>query len=295
MGKTKASKEVSSRLLKRLEPYNKSPSVRNERQRSEDVDSARSRSKSSELSKRDRHRSRSRSRSESSGVSSRRRHSNEPPAWAKEILGNQQKNAEELQRLQCELAKSKSAIVTAPKVAEPTFRYQGNKKQYEVNKSVLEHVERALASRDVDEITQELNEGKRILEERNKHILLAEKYGWDMVHCYTAEPLASDSEDEKRIRKAIKEGKHLKGEKKAEALRFKPKKQTRPTERQSFGAESRFYSGQGTKAGKFQSQSSRDQQALTCFRCFRPGHIARECRSANSRFVIASSTQTNQN
>ena len=172
MGKTKALKEVSSRLLKRLEPYNKSPSVRNERQPSEDVDSARSRSKSSELSKRDRHRSRSCSRSESSGVSSRRRHSNEPPAWEKEILGNQQKNAEELQRLQSELAKSKSAIVTAPKVAEPTFRYQGNKKQYEVNKSALEHVERALGSRDVDEITQELNEGKIILEEHIKHILL---------------------------------------------------------------------------------------------------------------------------
>jgi hypothetical protein len=31
------------------------------------------------------------------------------------------------------------------------------------------------------EISAELSQGKQILEERNKHILLAEKYGWDTV------------------------------------------------------------------------------------------------------------------
>lgn len=34
-----------------------------------------------------------------------------------------------------------------------------------------------------------------MLLERNKHILLAETYGWD----YMAEPLANDSDDEKHI------------------------------------------------------------------------------------------------
>ena len=41
--------------------------------------------------------------------------------------------------------------------------------------------------------------------ERNKQLLLADKYGCDTVECYSAEPLASDSEDEKRIKRAIKE------------------------------------------------------------------------------------------
>lgn len=54
---------------------------------------------------------------------------------------------------------------------------------------------------------------KDLLVERNKHILLAEKYGWDTVACYTADPLASDSHDEKKIRKAIKESKQLRDEK----------------------------------------------------------------------------------
>ena len=49
-----------------------------------------------------------------------------------------------------------------------------------------------------------LQEGEALLVERNKHICLADKYGWDTVECNTAEPLASDSGDEKRIKKAIK-------------------------------------------------------------------------------------------
>jgi len=44
--------------------------------------------------------------------------------------------------------------------------------------------------------------------------LLAEKYCWDTVACYTAEPLARDSDNEKKIRKAVKESKQLRDEKK---------------------------------------------------------------------------------
>ena len=60
--------------------------------------------------------------------------------------------------------------------------------------------------------------------QRNKHILLAEKYGWDTVKCYTAEALASDSEDEKKIKKAVKESKALKNEKRASSSRPKMRK-----------------------------------------------------------------------
>ena len=53
--------------------------------------------------------------------------------------------------------------------------------------------------------------------DRNKHILLAGKYGWDTVECYTAEPLASDA-DEKRIKKAVKESNRSRDEKKRKSL-----------------------------------------------------------------------------
>ena len=58
-----------------------------------------------------------------------------------------------------------------------------------------------------------LLEGETLLLERNKHICLADRYGWDTVECHTAEPLANDSGDEKRIKKAMKESKQLREEK----------------------------------------------------------------------------------
>ena len=45
------------------------------------------------------------------------------------------------------------------------------------------------------------------------------------MECYAAKPLASNSGDEKRIKKAIKESKQLREEKrKAAAAKWKPKK-----------------------------------------------------------------------
>ena len=58
-----------------------------------------------------------------------------------------------------------------------------------------------------------MKEGKDLLLECNEHILLAEKYGWDTVACYTAEPLATASDEEKQIRNVVKESKQLRDEK----------------------------------------------------------------------------------
>lgn len=52
-----------------------------------------------------------------------------------------------------------------------------------------------------------LDKVKKLLLERNKHIMLAEKYDWEAVDCYIQEPLACDSDDEKRIKRALKESK----------------------------------------------------------------------------------------
>ena len=45
-------------------------------------------------------------------------------------------------------------------------------------------------------------------------MLFPEKYCWDTVTCNTPDPLASDSDDKKKIQKAIQESKQLMGEKK---------------------------------------------------------------------------------
>ena len=48
-----------------------------------------------------------------------------------------------------------------------------------------------------------LEEGEQLLIERNKHICITEKYGWDTVECYTTDPIASDSDDKKKIKKGV--------------------------------------------------------------------------------------------
>ena len=80
----------------------------------------------------------------------------------------------------------------------PEFKYKRNKIQFDINKSVMEKIENALEMSDDEERCATLNEGRDILVQRNKHIKLAEKYGWETVDCYVEEPLASDSDNEKR-------------------------------------------------------------------------------------------------
>ena len=181
---------------------------------------------------------------------------------------------------------------TTAKVVEPEFRFEGNKKQYHLKRMVVEHMDRALASDNPEEIERVIAIGKKVLRERNKHILLAEKYGWDAVHCYTAGPLASDSEHEKRIKRAIKESKSLRNEKKADASRFRARKPIRAPERPSPIWEKT--SSEPFKAGKLGIRPPRENRGVTCFRCGKPGHIARESRSTNARYVVASSTSSGQ-
>ena len=114
------------------------------------------------------------------------------------MLEQQQANAAELiKRLQNKLASFSPKVAKKQRAPDPEFRFAGNKKQYELNRDIMEKIDEALESVDVDERSDKLNEGKDLLLKRNKHILLAEKYGWDTVACYTAEPLATDSDDKK--------------------------------------------------------------------------------------------------
>ena len=62
-----------------------------------------------------------------------------------------------------------------------------NKIQYELNEKVLDKLDVAASTSD-EKPNDALEEGKKILKERNKHILLAEKLGWEAVDYYVQEP-----------------------------------------------------------------------------------------------------------
>ena len=216
-------------------------------------------------------------RNKSHGSHSRSSSPAQPPEWAKQLLEQQQLNAAELKRLQNELASSSSKVAKKQHAPDPEFHFEGNKKQYELNQDVMEKIEEALKSVNADGWSAKLNEGRDLLLERNKHILLAEKYGWDTMACYTVEPLATDSDNKKRIPKAVKESKQLRDEKKRSATVKQKAKGGVPRQ----FAERRVFVDQPATTppvvGKF--PSSREVR-YTCCRCYRQGHFAHDCRSA---------------
>ena len=60
-------------------------------------------------------------------------------------------------------------------MTEPEFKFEGNKKQYQVNKKVFEKIKPAKDVGDDDLKSEILEEGEQLLIERNKHICVAEK------------------------------------------------------------------------------------------------------------------------
>ena len=120
----------------------------------------------------------------------------------------------ELKQLKAELV-SKLNKVRKHEDTEPEFKFEGNKNQYQLNKKVLEKIKAAKDVGDDDLRNELLEEGEQLLIERNKHICIAEKYGWDTIESYTTDPIVSDSDDQKKIKNAVKECKLLYGRKNA--------------------------------------------------------------------------------
>ena len=204
----------------------------------------------------------------------------EPPSWAKELLQQQKRYSKELKKLKDELDDAKLQSRRGKlSDSEPEFRFEGNKKQYKLNRDVLDKIDRAKNTSDDESRTELLEEGEQLLLEWNKHICLADKYGCDTVECYAAKLLASDSGDEKWIKKAIKESKQLREEKrKAAAVKWKPKKS--PLQR---GIDRLKHvvveKGHNFRTAGMSSNMVCDPKQL-CFRCSRNGLYARDCHAS---------------
>ncbi|XP_078344695.1 uncharacterized protein LOC144630237 [Oculina patagonica] len=264
-----------SRATQRFLAHNASPTresrkrSRNEQERTEDRRESSSSSRHKSPSRKER---RSRSKSKSSNRSGS---PDSTPSWAKKLLEAHQKSEERLQHLEKELKSRPATERSREKSPQPDFKYKRNKIQYELNMKVLDQIDAAASASDETGRNQALEEGRKLLKERNKHIQLAEKYGWEAVDCYVQEPLACDSDDEKRIKRAIKESKVLKAESKKPS---KPRAQLFGRSQQSFTANPNS-PGARRVVLPASRQKFESSQSDGCFRCGRAGHFAKNCRA----------------
>ena len=124
--------------------------------------------------------------------------------FRKEVSGVQEKTKKELSQ---KIAKSGY-----------TFQRKGHEHQYNFNTGVQENI--ASARNELVKLTSNpsnkdalarvdacLDEGAKALHTRQKHIMIADSSDWGAVRHYEADPLADDSDDEKRIKRAKKASK----------------------------------------------------------------------------------------
>ena len=90
------------------------------------------------------------------------------------LLQQQKRYLKELKKLKDELddmkLRSRHGKLSDP---EPEFRFEGNKKQYRLNRGVLDKIDRAKSTSDDESRTELLEEGEQLLLERNKHCHLS--------------------------------------------------------------------------------------------------------------------------
>ena len=199
----------------------------------------------------------------------------------------------DLKRSHADTADSHLNEIKKLKFDEPhRFKKKGNEDQYTFNLKVgdaIEEAKEACSSQQLDKVHASLEKGEKLLSERQKHILLADKsdFGWSLIREYKRNDLAEDSDDEKKIIRAEARARtqakqNSAGNKTRLASNRKELPVLLPAETASFR---QFYTNSARPIPTI--HTSTQTKPGSCFPCNKPGHWRAQCPLNSSTFQPA--------
>ena len=146
------------------------------------------------------------------------------PAWAEKFFNLQKVSERRLEEFELSM---KRATNQKPMVEDPQASYILTKKLYQEQFSFNQSISQTLVEarsllNDLNDSVQELlQEGMGMIKTRNKLSVINDKYGYETGQAYAKDPLADNSKDEQKIKKARQKAPHVKEEKKRQQKRMK--------------------------------------------------------------------------
>ena len=166
--------------------------------------------------------------------------------------------------------KIKKSLEERRKHDQIRFDKKGHEDQYRHSADVMEKIDQALEHLDEnhpDKAHSALKEGKKLIKTRMKHIRLADREGWLAVQQFRSDELASDEEEEKRLKRAIKSANTIR--EKSSAKRQRTNEKSEPS-----------------SAQKITDKKKLDD--VICYGCKRTGHFVTNCPFSNKETLKSS-------
>lgn len=166
---------------------------------------------------------------------------------------------------QKEVSEAQLARIEESVTGSYTFQRKGNENQFKHNTKVLSKLHEAVNSLEeqkIDEAKDKIVEGMDMVKYRQKLVKLADSsvLGWKVVQEYEQNPLADNSDDEKKMTRATA----------AAERKQRARNRQRPYQRNPPAKESEKSSESSYRPGR-------------CFSCGSRGHWAKECKSQEKK------------
>ena len=175
-------------------------------------------------------------------------------------LGKEKEGSKELKSLKRKLDKMEEKLVVA-ETSEKKFKYNSNKDQFSVNAKVLKQLRAAKkATSSSSKARKKISKAVKILKKRNKLIRIADsaKAGWRAAELYESDDIASNPEDDRRIKRCDKKA--------MEELKDARDKSQKPS------------SSRGNSSNRPRFRNAPPRSTDRCFRCGDTDHHGQDCQ-----------------